>query len=106
MLACQQASQPATTRAKLKKGKNNTIIKHSTPSLAMPDLPPKKWGKVDKAALQDLIDDGTVDVNDLSARKIDTIRDEYFCHRKKKPRLHRRERPRNGVQRRKETAVR
>ena len=42
----------------------------------MPDLPPKKWGKVDKAALHDLIDDGTVDVNDLSARTIDAIREE------------------------------
>ena len=50
----------------------------------MPDLPPKKWGKVDKAALQDLIDDGTVDVNDLSSRTIDAIHDEYFRHREKK----------------------
>ena len=50
----------------------------------MPDLPPKKWGKVDKAALQDLIDDGTVDVNDLSARTIDAIRNEYFRHLEKK----------------------
>ena len=50
----------------------------------MPDLPPKKWGKVDKAALQDLIDDGTVDVSDLSVRTIDAIRDEYFRHREKK----------------------
>ena len=44
----------------------------------MPELPPKNWGKVDKAALRDLIDDGTVDVNDLSAQTIDAIRDEYF----------------------------
>ncbi len=78
MLACQHTSQPATTRIKLKKGKNS-IIKHSTPSSAMPDLPPKKWG-----ALQDLIDDGAVDVNDLSTRMIDAIHDEYFCHREKK----------------------
>jgi|LakMenE18May11ns_1017448.scaffolds.fasta_scaffold7435192_1 hypothetical protein len=49
----------------------------------MPETLPKKWGKVDRAALQDLINDGTVDVNDLSSRTIDAIHAEYFCHRKK-----------------------
>jgi hypothetical protein len=52
---------------------------------------PKKWGKVDRAALQDLINDGTVDINDLSSRSID---------------VRRRERPRDRVQRREETAAR
>jgi hypothetical protein len=57
----------------------------------MPETLPKKWGKVDRAALQDLINDGTVDINDLSSRSID---------------VRRRERPRDRVQRREETAAR
>jgi hypothetical protein len=57
----------------------------------MPETLPKKWGKVDRAALQDLINDGTVDINDLSSRSID---------------VRRRERPQDRVQRREETAAR
>ncbi len=51
----------------------------------MPDkMQPKKWGKADRAALADLVNDGDVDINDLSAKTIDAIRDALFRHRDKK----------------------
>ncbi len=55
--------------------------------LAMPDdmqLPTKKWGKVNKAALTRLVHNGDMDINDLSNNNIDNVGKEYFCHRKKK----------------------
>ena len=53
----------------------------------MPDLAdtkPKKWGKVDKAALHNLINDRLVDINDPSTKSIDAIHAQYFHHREQR----------------------
>ena len=50
-------------------------------------MPTKKWGKADKAALSRLIDDGDVDIYDMSTANIDRVGVAHFLHRKKK--LHR-----------------
>ncbi len=41
----------------------------------------KKWGKVDKAALLSLIEDGSVSVDDNRTEYIDWVGAEYFGHR-------------------------
>jgi hypothetical protein len=41
----------------------------------------KHWGKVDKAALHELVSDGIVDIEDLSYQNIDTVHAEHFPHR-------------------------
>ena len=46
------------------------------------DTKPKKWGKFDKAALHDLINNGLMENNNLSTKSIDAIHAQYFCHRK------------------------
>jgi hypothetical protein len=52
----------------------------------MPDmqLPTKKWGKLNKATLVELVHDVDVDINNLSYDNINTVRKENFCHRDKK----------------------
>jgi hypothetical protein len=40
----------------------------------------KQWGKVDKAALHELIVDGDVDIEDLSFENIDAVHARYFPH--------------------------
>ncbi len=47
-------------------------------------IPTKKWGTVDRAALVKLVHDGDVDINDLSTAHIDAVQKEHFCHRDKK----------------------
>jgi hypothetical protein len=47
-------------------------------------LPTKKWGKVDKAALAKLVHNRDVDINDLSYNNINAVRKEHFCHPNKK----------------------
>jgi len=44
----------------------------------------KQWGKVDKAALYQLIVDGDVDIEDLSSENIDAVNARYFPHRQKR----------------------
>jgi hypothetical protein len=41
----------------------------------------KQWGKVDKAALHQLIVDGDADIEDLSFENIDAVHARYFPHR-------------------------
>jgi hypothetical protein len=41
----------------------------------------KQWGKVDKAALHELVRDGIVEIEDLSYQNIDAVQAEYFPHR-------------------------
>ena len=41
----------------------------------------KHWGKVDKAALHELVRDGIVDIENLSYLNIDAVQAEYFPHR-------------------------
>ena len=41
----------------------------------------KKWGAVDRAALRTLINEGIVEIDDLSVNYIDGVWDEYFRHR-------------------------
>jgi hypothetical protein len=41
----------------------------------------KQWGKVDKAALHELIVDGDVDIEDLFFDNIDAVHARYFPHR-------------------------
>ncbi len=45
---------------------------------------PKKWGKVNKAALPNLVNNGDVDINDLSTKSINAVQAKYFRHREKK----------------------
>ncbi len=40
----------------------------------------KHWGKFDRAALNDLVRDGSVDIEDLSYENIDAVQAEYFPH--------------------------
>ncbi len=47
-------------------------------------LPTKKWGKVDKAALVRLVHDRDVDIINLSYDNIHAVGKAYFCHREKK----------------------
>ncbi len=48
-------------------------------------MPPKtvnkNWGKVDKAALAMIINDGDVDIEDTSTSYIEWVQAKYFCHR-------------------------
>ncbi len=48
-------------------------------------MPPKtvnkNWGKVDKAALATLVNDGDDDIEDTSTSYIKWVRAEYFHHR-------------------------
>ncbi len=44
----------------------------------------KQWGKVDKAALHELIVDGDVDIEDLSFNNIDAVHGRYFPHRQQR----------------------
>ena len=53
----------------------------STSKDTLSDWKPKKWGKVDKAALHNLINDRLVDINDMSTKSIDSIHAQYFPHR-------------------------
>ena len=41
----------------------------------------KHWGKVDRAALHELVRKGFVDIEDLSYENIDAVQAEYFPHR-------------------------
>jgi len=41
----------------------------------------KNWGKVDRAALHELVRQGFVDIEDHSYKNIDAIQAEYFPHR-------------------------
>ena len=41
----------------------------------------KNWGKVDRAALHELVREGFVDIEDLSYENIDAGQAEYFPHR-------------------------
>ena len=53
----------------------------------MPDLAytkPKKWGKVNKATLHNLINDMLVDINNLSTKSIDAIHAKNFRHREQR----------------------
>ena len=46
------------------------------------DTMPKKWCKVNKADLHDLIKDGLMDINNLSTKSINAIHAQYFrCHK-------------------------
>ncbi len=47
-------------------------------------LPTKKWGKVNKAALAKLVHDRDVDINNLSYDNINAVGKEHFCHCNKK----------------------
>ena len=47
-------------------------------------IPTKKWGNVDRAALAKLVHNGDMDINDLSTAHIDAVQKEYFCHPDKK----------------------
>jgi hypothetical protein len=44
----------------------------------------KQWGKVDKAALHELIVDWDVDIEDLSFDNIDAVQARYFPHRQQR----------------------
>ncbi len=44
----------------------------------------KPWGKVDKAALAELVINGDINIKDVSNPYIDSVRVEYFMHRVKK----------------------
>ncbi len=44
----------------------------------------KQWGKLDKAALHQLIVDGDVDIEDLSFKNIDAVQARYFPHRQQR----------------------
>jgi hypothetical protein len=46
-----------------------------------PTATTKHWGKVDRAALHDLVRDGSVDIEDLSYANIDAVQAQYFPHR-------------------------
>ena len=53
--------------------------KSPTPSPMPSQTPPKKnWGKVDKAALLQLIVDGKVDIEDHSHENIDAVHERWF----------------------------
>ena len=54
----------------------------TVPAVVVPK--PKYWGKVDRAALHDLIKDGSVDITKLNSKYIDTVQAQYFGHRDKK----------------------
>ena len=41
----------------------------------------KNWGKVDRAALHELVREGFVDIEDLSYENIVAVQAEYFPHR-------------------------
>jgi hypothetical protein len=40
----------------------------------------KNWGKVDKTALAKLINDGDININNLSTKNVDSVGTEYFPH--------------------------
>jgi hypothetical protein len=46
-------------------------------------MPTKKWGKANKAALSRLIEDGDVDIYDMSTANIDRVGAAHFPHQKK-----------------------
>jgi hypothetical protein len=55
----------------------------------MPNHPPgevtvKKWGKVDRIALTDLIKEGEVDITNLTSAYIDKVNSDFFPHRDKR----------------------
>jgi hypothetical protein len=55
----------------------------------MPNHPPgevtvKKWGKVDRIALTDLIKEGEVDITNLTTAYIDKVNSDFFPHRDKR----------------------
>ena len=58
-------------------------------AISMPNPPPpgkvkiKKWGKVNRRALTNLIEEGEVDITNLTAAYIDTVRSDFFSHRDK-----------------------
>ena len=57
---------------------------HNFPEKQMqspPTVTTKHWGKVDRAALHDLVRDGSVDIEDLSYANIDAVQAQYFPHR-------------------------
>ncbi len=62
-------------------------LSHAMPHKQQPTTPMspktvnKTWGKVDKAALAMLINDGYVDIEDTSTTYIKWVQAEYFCHR-------------------------
>ena len=49
--------------------------------LSPPTISTKHWGKVDRAALHDLVLDGSVDITNHTYANIDAVQAEYFPHR-------------------------
>ena len=49
--------------------------------LSPPTISTKHWGKVDRAALHDLVHDGSVDISNHTYANIDAVQAEYFPHR-------------------------
>ena len=62
------------------------LSKKLHPRTPMPSLvkTTKQWGKLDKAALHQLIVDGDVDIEDLSFKNIDAVQARYFPHRQQR----------------------
>ena len=59
---------------------HNTIF-HPKQMLSPPTISTKHWGKVDRAALHDLVFDGSVDITNHTYANIDAVQAEYFPHR-------------------------
>ena len=71
------------TQQTKKKSPQNHILTQFNPK-PMPSLrtaTTKHWGKVDKAALHELVREGIVDIEDISYLNIDAVQAEYFPHR-------------------------
>ena len=54
---------------------------HPKQMLSPPTISTKHWGKVDMAALHDLVHDGSVDISNHTYANIDSVQAEYFPHR-------------------------